>query len=77
MIGLIQSRAASGDLEAINTLEMLRAIGVIKDEPKEAKELKLWEIFDQAIQWRKIRSNRYQKSAGRQSDDTYSHEQDS
>lgn len=65
MIGLIQSKAAQGDPESIRTLEMLRAIGFINDEPKVPEEPKIWEIFDQAMQGRKIRSNRCLKSAGR------------
>lgn len=65
MIGLIQSKAAQGDPESIRTLEILRDIGFIKDEPKVTEEPKIWEILDQAMQGRKMRSNRYQKSAGR------------
>ncbi len=62
MIGFIQSKAASGNAEAINTLEMLRSIGFIKDEPK-AEEPKLWELFAEAGMY--CEPKRYRKSAGR------------
>lgn len=61
MLSLIQSKAAQGDLEALNTLAFLQSIGFIKDEPQEPKptEPKTWELLDQC----RRSSNRYQKSA--------------
>jgi len=59
MLGLIKAQAAAGDPEAIKTLEMLRSIGFIKDEPKVKKELAVWEILDMAMQGRRERRKRW------------------
>lgn len=77
MIGLIQEKARHGDKEAIRTLEILQIMKLINGEPEVQKEPMIWEILDQAMQGRKMRFNRYRKSAGRQTENTYSHERDS
>jgi len=61
MLGLIQEKARSGDPEAIRTLEILRTMGLIHDEPEVQKEPMAWEILDQAMQGRKMRLKRYLK----------------
>lgn len=58
MLGLIKSKAALGDPEAIQTLEMLRSIGFIKDEPK-VVEPKLSEIFDMCVEGARQRKRDY------------------
>lgn len=59
MLGLIQSKATAGDAEAIKTLEMLRSIGFIKDEPKVVAEPTLAEIFDMCITGSKQKRKNY------------------
>ena len=59
MLGLIQSEAAQGDAEAIRTLEFLKEIGLIKDEPKVKKELELWEILEMCVAGSRARRRRY------------------
>jgi len=60
MMGLVQSKAAAGDPEAIKTLEMLQSIGFIKDEPK-VVEPKLSEIFDMCVEGARQRKRDYWK----------------
>lgn len=57
MLGLIQEQARRGDPEAIRTLEMLKTLGFIKDEPEEAREPMVWELLDQCMRG----SKRYRK----------------
>jgi len=59
MMAMTLSKAAAGDPEAIKTLEMLRSIGFIKDEPKVKKELAVWEILDMVMQGRRERRKRW------------------
>ena len=58
MLGLIKSEAAQGDAEAIRTLEFLKEIGLIKDEPKVKKELELWEILEMCVAGSRARRRR-------------------
>lgn len=59
MMGFIQSKAAQGDPEAIRTLETLRAMKLIKDEPKAAEEPKAWELLDMCAEGAKQRKRDY------------------
>jgi len=59
MMAMTLSKAAAGDPEAIKTLEMLRSIGLIKEEPEVKKELAVWEILDMAMQGRRERRKRW------------------
>lgn len=63
MIGLIQSKASTGDAEAIKTIKTLRNMGLLKDEPK-AEEPKIWELFAEVGMYCG-EPKRYRKSAGR------------
>lgn len=67
MLNLVLSKAASGDAESIRTLEMLRSIGFMQDEPKrEVEEPSISEILDmcRSAKSRHCDSNWYKKSAG-------------
>lgn len=57
MLGLIEEKAKHRDLEALRTLEILRAIGVIQKESETTKEPMAWEILDQC----RCGSKRYRK----------------
>ena len=59
MLGLIKSEAAQDKAEAIRTLEFLKEIGLIKDEPKVKKELELWEILEMCVAGSRTRRRRY------------------
>lgn len=64
MMVMVMAKAAAGDPSAIRDVNFLRSMGFIKVEPK-VDEPKIWEIFDKAMQGKKMRSNWYLKSAGR------------
>ena len=61
MMGLIKTQAAAGDPAAIRDLNFLRSIGVIKDEPKAAKEPMIWELFDMGMEAKKQERRDYWK----------------
>lgn len=61
MLGLIKMQAAEGNKEAIRTLETLRTMGLIKDEPKAVEEPTLSEIFDMCVAGSKQRKRDYWK----------------
>lgn len=61
MLGLIKAQVARSDPEAIRTLETLRAMGLIKDEPKAEKELMIWELFDMAKEAKEQEQREYWK----------------
>lgn len=61
MLACVKAKAAGGDPEAIKTMEILRAIGFLEDEPDVKKELEVWEILDMCVEGSKLQRRNYWK----------------
>lgn len=58
MLGLLKTQAAQGNQEAIQTVAILRNIGLIDVEPN-VEEIPIWQILDMCVTGSKQRKRDY------------------